>query len=80
MCEDGFIAIEQTYEFLSESNGSPSHTIQFGSAARDISLSKFLTIVNNKGTEMTVYSKGALTPTKLEIDGDSNRLLSSVFH
>ena len=81
-CEDGFIALDPTSNFLDEnlSNHSPSQTIKFDSAARSLTLSYYLTVVNDKGNEFTFYSRSSLSSTKLRLGSDTNRVLEALFH
>jgi len=82
-CENGFIAIDSTDKFLKNTYAKePALTIKLPSAARDIQLSQYLTIVNSDGSLMTVYRKEDLFPTNMKLDDSSpsSSLLSSYFH
>jgi hypothetical protein len=81
-CEDGFIALDPTANFLDEnlSNHSPSKSIKFDAAARSVTLSYYLTVVNDKGNEFTLYSRSSLSSTKLQLGSETNRVLNALFH
>lgn len=84
-CQDGFIAIDSTIDYLSSAvqQNQARMTLNYGSAPRDVQLGKlFISITNEDGTSLTVIKKSDLKPQNFKLDaatGPSASLSSGHF-
>lgn len=56
----GFIGIDSTQQLMSNLPHPPQKTILFNNAPKSVTLSQFITIVDDTGLKATIYNKNDL--------------------